>query len=732
MSFSANSMATELINKSSACGFTLQRLQEYNFSASPASRALARSFTPPPDLDIWAWADENVMLHNEDAAEPGEYRSAKTPWTRRLQELIRRPFMLMWNFTSQQWQRVPVHEVSVQKSSQSGYSEGALNGIRWRASFRPCNVIYAIDSAGEAEKIAKRLLRSLQLLDPAIFTGNPNDIKSLFFKLRGMDLYFYGSGAEGKFANKQAPLRVNDEVEEHQFTTTADNLDSRGKTSEHGGFQINLSKPKFKGGPISKLFLAGNQEEFFVPCPHCRLMQPLTFFPKEMDVPFSEEIDEIRDEQTGAVIARMPRPLPLGEKRKMKTGRIVFDHCRNLLGKWDQLRILQEAYYECANPACVADPNVKGRIYEGSSKRWMIDRGAWMPMVLDGTPGVVSQHFSDLYSEDSSVTWGRLVIRWLALKKKGTEGMRTFYNHYLGEVWSEQGSVTTSEVILSNIAGRTLFFVDSTGSDGNPVRSIFNDEPSAARLADQNAARGMPTPVIRSVCPPYKRGTIPFELYKQHPRSPGTILLGSDVGGVYAKWAAIAVAANLMDCALIDWGTALDPEEILRLMLTRTWKNLDGTPVRILRGFIDARHRTKEVYQSCLASRGVLIPVMGVGGAAAQSIKLWSYHSVPTYSDRMKQLDFNKQRSLDSTYIERFQKKRKRMWVPTDVEEDPELVEELCGEEQEENKKGQMVWKDPAPRPNHYGDCVAEAVTGLDFLTRDLRPAVEPSEPSPN
>ncbi len=692
-------------------------LAEFTWTGSPTARALARAFTPPPDMEIWEWADENVMLQNEDAAEPGEYRSAKTPWTRRLQELTRNPFMLVWNYTGAKWQRVPVHEVSVQKSSQSGFSEACLNGIRWRATYRPCNVIYAIDSADEGKKIARRLLRSFKFLDQSIFTGDPDDIKTLEFKLRGMELFFYGSFTEGKFANKQAPLRIADEVEEHGGKGTLDNLDSRGKGAAAGGLQLNLSKPKLKDGPINRAFLAGNQEEFFVPCPHCKLMQPLTFFSEERDVTFSEEIDEIRDEQTGEILGLMPRPLPLGEKRKMKTGRMVFDHCRNLLGQWDQLRILNDTYYECANPACVADGAHHGRISEGS-KRWMIDRGAWRPMVLDGSPGVVSQHFNDLYSEDDSVAWGRLVIRWLKLKREGTEGMKTFYNHYLGKVWSETASATTTHDILANIAGKTLWFVDSQNSEGQPVRNVFTDEASAIRHSATSK-----TPVLRSACPPYKRETIPFRCYRQSERASGTLLLGADVGLTYTRWAVLAVAENLLDMAVIDWGTELHHTALLQLVQQRKWKMADGSgELAVIKGFIDAHWDTTEVYKTCLASRGLFIPTQHVGGAAAQNVRLWNYTHVPTYAPSFKQLVANKQRAHDALYIERIQKKRKRLWFPVDVEEDQDFIDEMCGEEQEEDKRGRMVWKDPAPRPNHSGDAVGAAVTGLGFLTRALQP----------
>ncbi len=662
------------------------------------------------------------MLQNEDAAEPGEYRSAKTPWTRRLQDLMRHPFMLVWNYTTAKWQRVPVHEISVQKSSQSGFSEACLNGIRWRASYRPCNVIYAIDSADEGKKIARRLLRSFKFLDPGIFTGDPDDIKTGEFNLRGMNIIFPGSFSEGKFANKQAPLRVSDELEEHGGKNTADNLESRGKTAPDGGLQINLSKPKLKDGPIHRAYLAGNREEFFVPCPHCHTMQPLTFASEELDLPFSEEVDEIRDEQTGEVLGLMPRPLPLGEKRKFKTGRIVFEHCRNLLGQWDELKILNETFYECANPACVADPAHHGRISEGS-KRWMIDRGQWRPMVLDGSPGVVSQHFNDLYSEDTSVTWGRLAVTWNKRKREGTSGLASFLNHFLGKVWSESAAVTTHADILANIAGKTLWFVDAENAEGHPVRHIFHDEASADRLATLRIARGLPTPVQRSACPPYRRGTIPFPCFRQSDRAPGTLIAGADIGGRYCRWGVIALAENMRDAAVIDWGTELNHSALIHLFHQRRWKMADGSAEwGIIKGFLDAHWDTVEVYKTCLASGGLFIPTHHVGGATSKSIRTWSYNHVAGYTSKFFQLVVNKQHANNAFYRDRIQKKRKRLWWPIDVEDDPEHIEELCGEEQEEDSHGRMIWKDPAPRPNHSGDALENAMSGLDFLLKEGAP----------
>ena len=671
---------------------------------SLVAQALARAFTPPPDKPIWQWADEVVWLQNEDAAEPGPYRSAKTPWTRRLQELIRTPEMLSWDRVAQKWVNVRLREVNVQKSSQSGFSEAALNAIRWRASFRPCNVIYAIDTADEAKKIARRLLRSFKFLDPGIYTGDPDDIKSYEFLLRGMEILFYGSFSSGKFANKQAPFLIADEVEEHGQatgdTSTLRNMMSRKKTSS-GGIQINLSKPKLHKGPINQAFTRGNQEEYFVPCPHCGQMQFLTFFPEEVETVFSDEMVDVFHEQTGDLIARMPVPLPLGETRKLHTGKLVYDHCKDLLGGWDELRILREAYYECSH--------CHGAIYE-SSKAAMLDKAEWRPMTF-GSPGIISQHMSDLYSRDEESSWGVIILEYLTAKKAGRKELQGVHNHRFGKAWKEEMSESSEKDILSNIAGKALYFIDHVSSEGLPKRSVFESLEMAETTKDRLQTNGSKVEIISSICPPYKRGTIPFQ--------PVGMILGADVGGNYAKWAAVAVAKNLDDVAVFDWGEELDPDAIAEIMMRVTWPCLEtGKPLRLLNGFIDGKWRKTDVYKACLAVPGRgLVPVAGIGGTAARVMRAWTYQQMPTYTKGFKKLDYNDREAKDELYTIRIKRKERRVWFPVNVAEDPVFIAEMTAERLIEDASGRIKW-DENPPDNHYGDCVKNAITGLRFLTR--------------
>src|SRR5438045_2486786 len=100
----------------------------------------ATMFADRPAEKIWQWADENVFFDSTMAERPGPYRSARTPWTRRIQELIQNPV--------ENGRRI--RKIVVMKSSQSGFTEAILNCIRWFAKFSPRNIIYAINSQEES------------------------------------------------------------------------------------------------------------------------------------------------------------------------------------------------------------------------------------------------------------------------------------------------------------------------------------------------------------------------------------------------------------------------------------------------------------------------------------------------------------------------------------------------------------------------------------------------------
>lgn len=684
------------------------------FESSLLPDIFARGFAEVPDQPLWQWADENVWLESKDAAEPGPYRSAKTPWTRRIQELWQRPIMYVWDWGAGAYSVARVKEIAEMKCSQSGLTEAVLNGVRHDSQFTPRNCIYTVDTRETARDISDRLEPSLRKLDNQdIFTGDDDDVGTFVMRLMAMAIWFQGSFSTGKFASKMAPRVVSDESEEQGSDSTDTSNDtalkSRKKTADHGLF-VTLCKPKRKKGPIHKAYLRGNQERFCIACPHCDYRQPLTFRRNEEAeqpdlTPFSEKLIEILDEQTGRLIAALPEPLPKGEKRKLVTGRLVFEHCKDDQGQWDKLKILRETYYECGS--------CRGRIDE-ALKNSLVAGAIWIPTAM-GDPGVVSQHINDLYSSDANSAWGEVVLEYLRCKKEDRKELQGFYNHILGLPWTDEISKIAEADILKNIAGRTIYRIEAPDEDGKQKRHIFDrlDSAEAARVTLK--ARGLECDIIKSFCPPYQRGHIPFDRF--------SLVLGSDVGGNYAKWALGAIPVGTEDVAIIDWGEELDPSAISDLMLRHAWPAIDGKQYRVRAGFIDAKFRKTDCYHACLATNRMLMPISGLGGTAARTIKLFAAVQVQSYPPGFLRLDFNDREAKDELYLVRLKKMFRRLWVPCDVDTDPGFIGELSAEELIEDTNGQSIWN-PFPPPNHWGDCVKNIVTGVRYLNR--RVAIRP------
>jgi phage terminase large subunit GpA-like protein len=340
---------------------------------------VARIFAIRPRETIWEWAEKNVFLTTTMAPEPTFYDSKKTPWTRRLQELLQHPY--------HNGRRIK--RVVIMKSSQTGFTEAILNFIRWLVKFAPRNVIYAIDSQEEAANISDRLRNTLDALGEEILTDDKKDITARKMTLRHMILWFFGSAAQGKFANKQAPVVVCDEIEEYKKitgeTSAVGNAASRMKKSAEG-ILIELSKPKLKGGQIDKDHALGDQEVYLVPCPHCGTFQEIVF------------------------------------------ERLQFKHCKNLMGEWDKERVLNEIFLKCANEDC-DKPILESHRYG------MAQRGRWEPTVKLGAkdydPEIISMQMSDLYDCDNPRVWGEIakeVIAAAGNHKKRQE----VWNHRLG------------------------------------------------------------------------------------------------------------------------------------------------------------------------------------------------------------------------------------------------------------------------------------------------------------
>jgi hypothetical protein len=600
---------------------------------------VARIFAARPVEWIFQFAERVVFLTAKMAAEPGFYRSTKTPWTRRLQYLAQHPF--------HNGRRI--RKIVVKKCSQSGFTEAVLNCIRWFAKYAPRNVIYAINSAVEAINIRERLVETLKspALGEEIFTGDDDDIGRLKLSLRHMIVWFFGSFTSGSFANKQAPFCVSDEAEEHAViagdTTTVVNLDSRLKDAEEG-LHVVLSKPKLEivkdgkvvGGVICAEHAAGNQEIYLVPCPHC------------------------------------------GTWQEIEWSRIVYRHCKNLLGEWDFSRVLSETYLECAATHCdkpITEDHKEAMI--NNERSLVPPMFGWFPTAQgrpDCDPEVISQHMSDLYSLSKSVTWGRIAIKMI--KARTHSARQGVYNHNLG-LGYKMGAVKTEAIDILKCRA------------------------------------------------PYKRGEIPF--------APVGFLLGADIGKSDAPWV-VGAFNESNDLAIVDWGNEIHPDGVAEIVNFAEYPcRADLKKYKISQAALDAKHRVEDSYAACMKAPLLLWPVKGGGSTRARLA--FALSAIPTYPEWLTLISFNDRDFKTELYTERIKREvpptlsaaeaeelRKtmpRLMVPENVTND--FIVQLTNEELKEDlETGKMEWQRTGP--NHWGDCVKEICVLWRYLNRERTP----------
>jgi hypothetical protein len=363
--------------------------QHNNWRFMPALWAAA--FAERPDEPLPIWASKNVFLDRRVTTRPGYYDPGEFPWTWEFQEILR----------TRQFEGQPVRQVTVMKSSVAGFTEGALNAVRFAARHDPQNVIFAIDSRTEAGNVNEiRLQPTLRRLGEQIFTDDDDDASKFLLKLRRMLIYFFGSYSAGAFANKMAELVIADELEEHgqptADTSNIENLRSRIKSAERG-LLVLLSKPKMVNGPIDAEHKKGSMHIPEIACPHCEGFQQL-------------------------------------EQDNMK-----FDHCKNLMDEWDLDRVLKETYFECVHCHKPIEEKHKRQMFKRENRRWRRTN-------LQSEPGHISMQVSDFLSY--LISWGELANKYI--RSKGDHVARQGYrNHHEGlpyeirETKTEAGDIIT-------------------------------------------------------------------------------------------------------------------------------------------------------------------------------------------------------------------------------------------------------------------------------------------------
>lgn len=238
-------------------------------------RAWGAGLTPDPDLTVSEWADRHRMLSGRASAEPGRYRTARTPYMGEIMDRLS--------------PGDPTQRIVFMKAAQVGATEAGNNWIGFAIHQAPGPML-AVQPTVE---LAKR--NSRQRIDPLI--DESPELRERVKPARSRDAgntmlskEFAGgilimTGANSAVGLRSTPARYIflDEVDAYPASADEEGdpvtlAEARSLTFAHRRKVFLVSTPTIRGlSRIEREFEASDQRRFFVPCPHCQQMQWLKF-----------------------------------------------------------------------------------------------------------------------------------------------------------------------------------------------------------------------------------------------------------------------------------------------------------------------------------------------------------------------------------------------------------------------------------------------------------------------
>ena len=246
---------------------------------------------PIPITLVSDWADANRYLSTESAAEPGRWRTDRTPYLREILDCLS--------------PNSPVCEVIVMKGVQLGFTEAGLNVIGCYADISPCPMMYVMPTIDMAKEISENrfdpMVNSSPVLQTKIRPARERDAGNTKFlkKFPGGSVKFSGANSAASLRSKAARILVLDEVD--GYPGDVDGEGSPVQLAMNRQVTFGMKKKFYMPSTptmehtsvVEPAYLKGDQRKYHVACPVCAFMQVLQFQQLRWDHGKGEQITEV-------------------------------------------------------------------------------------------------------------------------------------------------------------------------------------------------------------------------------------------------------------------------------------------------------------------------------------------------------------------------------------------------------------------------------------------------------
>jgi len=352
----------------------------------------AQNIVPLEDLTVSEWADENRKLSGQSAAEPGPWRTDRTPYLREIMDALSADSEYEW--------------VVFMKGAQIGGTEAGLNWVGYIIDRSPGPTMIVWPTEQDIKSNVRIRIDPFVRSTPCVAEkigdaeGPKDGANNTFLKeFPGGFLAFAGSNSSTSLRSKPVRNLMLDEVDGYPRNSNQEGDPvtlAETRTRTFGGRRriFAVSTPTIKGASrIEELLQTTDMRRFYVPCPFCGVFQAL-----------------------------------------------VWDQMRHEKGRPDL------AWYECAHCA--------GRI-ENHHKVDMLPRGEWRPEREATGPRRIGFHLSALYSPVGMLSWSTCMSSYheaLADVNK----LRAWTNTVLGESFALKGERPDWERLYRRRGGHEL------------------------------------------------------------------------------------------------------------------------------------------------------------------------------------------------------------------------------------------------------------------------------------
>jgi phage terminase large subunit GpA-like protein len=357
--------------------------------AKLCAAAFGEGLAPEPLLTVSAWADAHRFLSSTASAEPGRWRTARTPYLREIMDCLSPSH--------------PTERVVVMSGAQIGKTECGNNWIGYVIHRAPGPMLMVQPTVEIAKRVSKQRLAPMIEATPALRecvaesrsrdSGNTVQVK----EFEGGVLIITGANSSAGLRSTPIRFLFMDEVDEYPG-----DVDGQGdpvalaekRTATFSRRKILLtSTPTIKGlSRIEREFLESDQRRYFVPCPKCGHLDFLTW-------------------------------------REPGHHRIAWEEGRP-----------ETAHMVCGG--C-------GERVEERHKTDMLLRGEWRPTAPSETR-TAGFHLSALYSPLGWKSWAQCAAEFLRAKEDPFR-LKTWVNTVLGESWEERGDSVQAGSLMARV-----------------------------------------------------------------------------------------------------------------------------------------------------------------------------------------------------------------------------------------------------------------------------------------